>query len=106
MIVRSFCPPWDEVNFLCQSSPAATCVRGVNGIGQELKRNSFNSHRYQRPPWLWRQLDTDRVAGPHRASSQDDAHDARLANQPALFVTPERSRHQTRLKIVQLRTRI
>src|ERR1039458_778946 len=106
MIVRSFCPPWDEVNFLRQSSSAATCVRGVNGVGLKPKRSPFISHRYQRPSWLGRQLDTDRVVGPHGASSQNDAHDAGLANQPALLVTPERCLHQTRLKIVHLITKI
>jgi hypothetical protein len=66
----------------------------------------FILDRHERLTWLWRQLDADRVAGSYHASNQNDAHDARFANEPTLIVTPKHSRHQPGLKTVQLRTRI
>jgi hypothetical protein len=47
-------------------------------IVRNLSRGQLISTRYQRPTWLWRQLDADRVAAPYHASDQDDAHDTAL----------------------------
>jgi hypothetical protein len=58
-------------------------------LAVECNRYQFILDRHQRLTWLWRQLDTDRVAGPYHASSQNDAHDARFANEPTPIVTPK-----------------
>jgi hypothetical protein len=51
---------------------------------------------------LGREHDADRVAGAHLSSGHDGAHDARLADEPAVVVTLERRRHQARLNPVEL----
>jgi len=64
------------------------------------------SHWRERAMRLPRQLHPDRVAGPHLAAGDDDAHDARFTNQVAALVPAECGGHQTCLNAVQLGTRI
>src|SRR5205823_3788974 len=44
-----------------------------------------------------------RDAGPRDAIGQDDAHDAGLANEPALLIAPQRGGHQAWLNLIELR---
>src|SRR6266699_1778249 len=49
-----------------------------------------------------RQLDENRVARPHLAFCQDDGHDAGLADESPVFISPQHCGHQPWLEAVQL----
>src|SRR4051794_10168295 len=70
---------------------------------------SYRAHGYARrldpvepDVRLRRQLDADRVAGPHLAAGDHHAHDPRLADEPALGVAVERRVEEPFLDPVQL----
>src|SRR3954452_23615180 len=65
-----------------------------------------SSDRYERFVRLRRELDPDRIPGPHLAAVEDDPHDAGLADEIPLRVPPQDRRHQAGLKVVQLDARI
>jgi len=64
------------------------------------------SNAFEGIMWFRWEVDMDRIAGANFAAGEDNAYDARFADEIAVGVVIEYRGHETRLEIVELLARV